>query len=242
LLVANFPQMNCAQIQERLRQEMLRRIQRGTLSVSLLSRQSGYGQPHLSNFLRGRRQLSPAAMDRILAAQRLSVADLLPALALGATAPASEENGMVPLVAHAAALFEPNIRDTATQSMLWLPASFLASIRSKPSSARRKWQRFAAVRIDAAEAPAMEPLVQPDAIALVDRHYNSFVPYRADRLNLYAVRQGSQMRLRYADFNVGRLVLRPHNTAFPVELIDAGELGSPFDAIAGRVALLLNEV
>jgi hypothetical protein len=38
-----------------------------------------------------------------------------------------------------------------------------------------------------------------------------------------------------------RLVLRPHNIAFSVELaeIDPGE--TPSDRIAGRVALILNE-
>ena len=71
--------MNFTQMHERLRLELLRRIQRGTLSVSLLARQTGFGQAHLSNFLHSRRQLSLEAMDRILAAQHLTVADLLPA-------------------------------------------------------------------------------------------------------------------------------------------------------------------
>ena len=55
LLVADFPQMNFTQMHERLRLELLRRIQRGTLSVSLLSRQTGFGQAHLSNFLNRKR-------------------------------------------------------------------------------------------------------------------------------------------------------------------------------------------
>lgn len=99
-----------------------------------------------------------------------------------------------------------------------------------------------AVRADAGDALAMEPLVQPEAIALLDRHYNSFAPYRENRLNLYAVRQGAHLRLRYAEFTLNRLVLRPHNLAFPMELIDAGEWESPGDLLAGRVALVLNEV
>src|SRR6202142_1568474 len=78
LLAASFPPMNFTQMHERLRLELLRRIQRGTVSVSLLGRQSGFGQSHLSNFLHGRRQLSLDALDRILAAQHLAVADLLP--------------------------------------------------------------------------------------------------------------------------------------------------------------------
>ena len=46
--------MNFTQMHERLRLELLRRIQRGTVSVSLLARQTGLGQSHLSNFLRSR--------------------------------------------------------------------------------------------------------------------------------------------------------------------------------------------
>ena len=80
LPVADFPQMNFTQMHERLRLELLRRIQRGTVSVSLLARQTGFGQAHLSNFLHSRRQLSLEAMDRILAAQHLTAADLLPAM------------------------------------------------------------------------------------------------------------------------------------------------------------------
>jgi hypothetical protein len=84
LLVADYPQMNLTQMHERLRLELLRRIQRGTLSVSLLARQSGYGQAHMSNFLHNRRQLSLEAMDRILSAQHIDASDLLPALMPGA--------------------------------------------------------------------------------------------------------------------------------------------------------------
>ncbi|MGA7342425.1 MAG: hypothetical protein WBE72_18920 [Terracidiphilus sp.] len=234
--------MNFTQIHERLRLELLRRIQRGTLSVSLLARQTGFGQPHLSNFLRGRRQLSLAGMDRILAAQHLSAADLLPALARGKAEPVAGEDGMVPLVSHAAALFEPNIRPSAVQSMLHFPARLLESMRTRTSNSRRAWQRFVAVRIDAADALAMEPLVLPEAIALLDRHYNSLAPYRPGHFNLYAVRQGSHLRLRYVDLELNRLVLRPLSLASPVELIDLDQWESPGDLLAGRVALMLNEL
>ena len=88
----------------------------------------------------------------------------------------------------------------------------------------------------------MEPLVAPEAIALVDRHYNSLIPYRPNRPNLYAVRNGAHLALRYVDFLANRLVLRPHNIAFPVDLIEVSPGGSPADLIVGRVALILNEI
>ncbi len=135
--------MNFTQMHERLRQELLRRIQRGTLSVSLLARQTGFGQPHLSNFLRNRRQLSLEAIDRVLAAQHMTATDLLPVLHQPGSLPMDGEESSVPLVSHHAALFEPYIRPSAAQFMLRLPAGALQSIRSRVTSSA---PRLAALR------------------------------------------------------------------------------------------------
>ena len=242
MLAANFPPMNFTQMHERLRLELLRRNQRGTLSVSLLARQTGFGQAHLSNFLHSRRQLSLEAMDRILAAQRLTVADLLPSAPQAAVWPESEEGSAVPVVSHAVALFEPVIRPSAVETMLHLPAAALQSMHSRASNARRAWERFVAVRVPSGDALPMDPLVLPEAIALIDRHYNSLLAYRPNRPNLYAVRRGSHLSLRYVDFLSSRLVLRPHDMAFPVELIEVDPGESRNDLLAGRVALILNEL
>ena len=239
---ASFPQMNFTQMHEHLRLELLRRIQRGTLSVSLLGRQTGFGQAHLSNFLHSRRQLSLEAMDRILAAQHLTVADLLPSVQRPERSSESDGVCAVPVVLHAVAHFEPVIRPAVIQSLLYLPAAALESVHSRASGGRRAWERFVAVRVAAADAPAMEPLVLPEAIALIDRHYNSLLPYHTNRLNLYAVRQGSHLTFRYVDFIASRLVLRPHNLAFPVAVVEVDPEESPNDLLAGRVALILNEV
>ncbi len=125
--------------------------------------------------------------------------------------------------------------------MLQLPAGVLQSLRARVSNPRRAWQRFVAVRVQAADALPMEPLLLPDAITLLDRHYNSLMPYRTNRPNLYAVRHGAHLTLRYVDFVANRLVLRPHNIAFPVDLIEIDPGESPGDLLAGRVALILNE-
>ena len=227
---------------DRLRLELLRRIQRGTLSVSLLARQTGFGQAHLSNFLHSRRQLSLEAMDRILSAQHLTVADLLPAERRAGFLPEGEEGSVVPVVSHAAALFEPLIRPSAVLSILHLPAAALQSVRARASNPRRAWQRFVAVRVPGADAMAMEPLVLPEAIALIDRHYNSLMPYRPNRPNLYAVRYDAHLTLRYVDFLSGRLVLRPYNIAFPVELLEPDPGEPPDNRLVGRIALVVNEL
>ena len=241
MLIANDPHMNFTQIHERLRLELLRRIQRGTLSVSLLARQTGFGQGHLSNFLHKRRKLSLEAIDKILAAQLLTASDLLPAI--GRTDPIEiEARDSVPVVSHAVALFEPRIRPSAVHGLLHLPAGALDPLHARTLPSRRAWQRFVAVRIAPPEALAMEPLVQPDAVVLIDRHYNSLRPYRPNRPTVYAVRHGAHLRIRYVDFVQNRLVLRPANFVFPVELLEIAPGEVPGDLIVGRVALILNEV
>jgi len=241
LLVADYPQMNFTQMHERLRLELLRRIQRGTLSVSLLARQTGFGQSHLSNFLHSRRQLSLEAIDRVLAAQHMAAADLLPVLHQAGFPPAEGAESTVPVVSHHAAVFEPYIRASAAQAILHLPAGLLETVRTRVSSQRRTWQRFVAVRVPAADAAPMDPLVLPEALALLDRHYTSPMAYRGNRPNLYAVRQGAHLTLRYVEFVANRLVLRPHSIAFPVELIEVDPGEAPGDLIVGRVALVINE-
>lgn len=229
--------MNFTQMHERLRLELLRRIQRGTLSVSLLARQTGFGQSHISNFLRSRRQLSLEALDRVLFAQHIAALDLLPM-----DYHRAGQSDAIPLVSHATALFEPMIRPTAVRGMIHIPSSITAGARSRISVSRKTWDRFIAISISADEAQAMEPLVQPEAVLVVDRHYISLAGYRPGRNNIYAIRNGGRLSVRYADFLANRLVLRPHNLAFPVELLEIPPGQGPADLIAGRVALILNEV
>jgi len=233
--------MNLSQMHERLRLELLRRIQRGTLSISLLARQTGFGPSHLSNFLRQKRQLSLEGVDRILAAQHIGAADLIPLDPKFEPILMEDDISSVPLVSHASALFEPVIRPSAALAILHLPSDSLKALHSRASAGRRMWHRFVAVRISAADAQAMEPLILPEALAVLDRHYHSLAPYRPDRPTLYAVRNGPHLNVRYLDFLANRLVLRPYNIAFPVDLLEIEPGGSPLDLIAGRVVLVLNE-
>lgn len=233
--------MNMTQMHERLRVELVRRIQRGTLSVSLLSRQTGFGQSHLSNFLNCRRQLSLQAMDRILYAQHIGAGDLLPAHSMTEPLPMQPDLCAVPVVSQSAAATEPFIRPGAIHALLHLPASVIQSARSHAPTTRRMWQRFIAVRISPAEALPMEPVVLPDAYAVIDRHYNALTPYRPHKPTLYAVRRHTRLAFRYLDFQAGRLILRPHNRAFPVELIEIEPDAAPAESIIGRVLMILNE-
>jgi hypothetical protein len=233
--------MTFTQMHERLRVELLRRIQRGTLSISLLSRQTGFGRSHLSNFLHSRRQLSLEGLDRILAAQHMAAEDLLQ-VGSRVSRVDEEESDSVPVVSHATALFEPYIRASATEMMLNVPPRVLDSLKARPVASRRSWQRFVAIRIPPPVALPMEPLLLPDGLAVIDRRYNSLIPYRANRPNLYAVRDGAHLALRYVDFAAARLVLRPLNIAFPADVIEISPETPLGEYIAGRVVLTINEV
>ena len=234
--------MTITQMHERLRLELLRRINRGTLSVSLLARQTGFGQAHLSNFLHNRRQLSLQALDRVMSAQHLMADDLLEIVRYPTGAGLEDGSDEVPILSFTAALYDPYIRPAVVHSMLHLPDGFLKTLRARPSRTHRAWQRFVALRVSENEALPMVPLIRPRAIALIDRHYNSLEQYYPDRQNICVVRQGSHVQLRQVDFVAGRLVLRPYSREFPVELIELAPHSSPGDMIAGRVALIIHEM
>lgn len=242
LLVANYPHMNFTQMHEKLRLELLRRINRGTLSVSLLARQTGFGQAHLSNFPHNRRQLSLEALDRVMFAQHLEADDLL-TIVRHPTGDGLEVGvHQVPILSFASGLFDPYIRPAVVDSMLELPQGFLENLQSRPFKPRRGWQRFVALRISENEARPMQPLLWPHAIAVIDRHYGSLLPFRNDRPNVFAVRVGVHIVLRHVDFLANRLVLRPYDRGFPVELMELQPNTTPGDVIAGRVALVLSEM
>jgi len=85
-------------------------------------------------------------------------------------------------------------------------------------------------------------MLAADSIVVLDRHYNTLAPYRAQQKTLYAVRSGAGLALRFVEFEDGRLVLRPLSVAFPVQLIPLGEDETPGDYLVGRVCVILSEL
>ena len=128
--------MNFSQLQEKVRLELLRRIERGTLSVSLLARLTKLGQGHISNFLHGRRQVSMGTLDRILAAQRLTVTDLLPAQRGMLLEEQQAEVANIPLVSHAAAISQPYLQASSVLMSLPFPASLVTGPEAHPPTQR----------------------------------------------------------------------------------------------------------
>lgn len=233
--------MNFTALQDRLRQELLRRIRRGSLSVSLLARQTGFGQPHISNFLRGRRKLSGDAIDRVLEVQCINALDLFLESSRSVQR-LTEEPTHVPVVQFATAIHDPHVRNSSILSFFSAPPSVLNEAPWHTTQQRRTWQRFVAVVASNADVKAMKPLLQPNALALIDRHYTSLTRNHPDRPNVYAVRASSRLTIRYLDFELGRMILRPHDVNHPVELIQLGPSESLLDVIVGRVVMILNEV
>jgi plasmid maintenance system antidote protein VapI len=223
--------------------ELLRRIERGSLTQNRLAQQAGFQQAHISNFLNRKRALSLEGLDRVLASQHLTVEQILPLELAASAAPQSQEpTEAIPVVSSSVAMDDARVAETAVIETVQVSASRLHDNRARPSTRHAHWQRFLAIRADAQQAAAMQPLVVPGAIAVLDRHYNSLAPYRAQQPTLYAVRCGAALLLRYVDFDEGHLILRPYSREFSVQLIRLASHESPADYIVGRVCLVFSEL
>ncbi len=240
--------MNFQDLHELLRLELLRRIDRGELTGTRLAQQTNFRQAHISNFLNRKRSLSLEGLDRVLAAQNLTVEQILP-VDISGSAASSLRNSLqqdpieiVPVIAASAAMSEARIQSSSVLESFPVPASRLSDSRSRPSQIQASWQRFVAIRLDVQQVTAMEPLLSSDSIAVVDRHYNSLVPHRAHQPTLYAVRYGMSLLFRFVTFADGHLILRPLSVDFPVQLLAVGPNERPSDCIVGRVCLLSLEL
>src|SRR3954469_14929496 len=87
--------MLVSQLEDSLRKAIRQRIVAGVLSGTILARQTGFQQAHISNFLNGRRGLSVEGFDRMLEALGLSVTDLIAPVSAGSPA---REYDDVPIV------------------------------------------------------------------------------------------------------------------------------------------------
>ena len=204
---------------------------------------------HISNFLNRKRALSLDGLDRVLASQNLTVDQILPVDLAAAQSPiptqTSDPIEIVPVVSPSAAMDEARIPPSAIIETIQVSASRLNSNhanRVRTSTSHAHWQRFLAIRADTQQSAAMDPLVSPGAIAVLDRHYNSLAPYRAHQSTLYAVRWGAALLLRFVDFDEGRLILRPYSRNFPVQLLPLATHETPADYIVGRVCLVFSEL
>jgi hypothetical protein len=236
--------MNFQDLHELLRVEILRRIDGGTLTGTALAQESGFKQAHISNFLNRKRALSLQGLDRVLAAQDLTVDQIMPLDFSASAAPRSgvESTEAIAVVSSSTAMNAPVVRPESVIETIQVSASRLEDCRPRPSPKHANWQRFVAIRADEQQAAAMDPMIATGASVVLDRHYNSLAPYRAHQRTLFAVRCGAGLVLRFVEFDEERLILRPLSANFPVQLLALAPHETPADYIVGRVCLVFSEL
>jgi len=234
--------MTFTQLHELLRLEISRRIDRGQLTGMLLARQAGLRASHISNFIHRKRNLSLPALDRVLAAQALSIEDLMPETNRSSIEKSVEGTTLVPLVSQTTAIHSPSITRRSILGRVHLSSVTLDQLRPRRALARRDWHRFLAVRLNTVQAKPMRPILNTGSVVVLDRHYNSFAPLDPSRPNIYAVNIANTLLFRYASYETNCVILRPHSLNYAVELLRLGPDESPSACIVGRVCMAINEL
>jgi hypothetical protein len=226
-------------LQENLRNALWERIEEGDLTGLRLAQQTGFKQAHISNFLNRKRGLSLEGMDRVLAVQHLSVLDLLDPSEVNKRAsilpPSDDEFQNVLLTDGNVAATHQLLTSMNVKEILKFKKSFLKKLKAETEGDREHWERFVIIRADAREGMSMYPRLLPGATLLIDRHYNSLKPYRKGEFNMYAVLKKESCTVKYLETAGRHLILRPHNQAYPVEIMAMEEGKSASDYIVGRV-------
>ena len=226
-------------LQDNLRKTLWGRIEEGDLTGLRLAEQTGFKQAHISNFLNRKRGLSLEGMDKVLSVQHLSVLDLLDPAEINKRAsivpPSEDEFDGVVVAEPQIAAQEALIMSMHVKEILKFKKTFLRRLKEAMEGDRDGWERFVVIKVDAREGMSMYPRMLPGATLLVDRHYNSLIPYRKGENNMYAVRKDDSCTIKYVETAGSNLILRPHNQAYPVEVLPMEEGKKPGDYIVGRV-------
>lgn len=230
--------MTILDVVEKLRTVLESRVQRGSLSVGLLARQSSLTKSHISKFLHAEGNVSIAAMHRIMESQQVDAKDLIQ---LSPHLPArAERTQFVPMVTHRPILLEPSIGPGAVER--WLPFSpeTLDDFEHSRVRSRQSWRRFVALRLKGEEARKMDTLANEGSVIVIDRHYETVRSTHSERKSLYAVLDGRELIVGYA-YGIGaHLVVQPPTAAMPARVIYLEPSGDAGKYIIGRVVMILN--
>jgi hypothetical protein len=233
-------------LQENLRRKLWDRIGQGDLTGLRLAQQTGFKQAHISNFLNRKRGLSLEGMDKVLSVQHLSVLDLLDPAEVNKRAsilPHSSDEFVNVLIADGTvAATHPLISSMHVKGVLKFKKTFLDKLKAKTEGRRGHWERFVLIKLAHEEALSMYPRLQPGAVLLLDRHYNSLKPYRKGGPNLYAVLKNRTCTVKYVEVVGNQLILRPHNQAHPIEMIRMEDGKKPSHYLVGRVCHIGTEI
>ena len=230
-------------LQDNLRKTLWERIEEGDLTGLRLAQQTGFKQAHISNFLNRKRGLSLEGMDKVLAVQHLSVLDLLDPSEVNKRAsilpPSADEFENVLLVEGTVAATQPLITSMNVKEILKFKKAFLRKLKAElEGGEREQWERFVLIKVDGREGMSMYPRLLPGATVLLDRHYNSLKPYRKGEFNMYAVLKDGTCTVKYVEVAGNHLILRPHNQAYPIEVMTMEEGKSASDYLVGRVCFV----
>jgi SOS-response transcriptional repressor LexA len=226
-------------LQDNLRRTIWERIGEGDLTGLRLAQQTGFKQAHISNFLNKKRGLSLEGMDKVLAVQHLSVLDLLDPTEVNKRAsilpPSGDEFENVLLTDGTVAATQSLITSMNVKEILKFKKSFLRKLKAETEGDRENWERFVLIKVDGREGMSMYPRLLPGATLLLDRHYNSLKPYRKGEFNMYAVIKDGTCTVKYVEVAGNHLILRPHNQAYPIEVVTMEEGKTVADYLVGRV-------
>lgn len=235
--------MTFEQLHESIRQEIGRRIERGVLTGTLLARQTGLRPAHISNFLNRKRNLSLRALDLVIAAQLIQLADLLSPLDSPARLSQPSVGGVsVPLVPQSVARQSARFSTSSILESIHLPSTMLRSLpRLKPSQ-RKNWQRLAAVRISLEQSIPMQPLLPSGSLLILDRYDISLRPRRQSPPFVYAVNAGTEVVFAHLAMAPGLLILRPHAIDAELRAIPLSPAEPLSVHIIGRVCAAVSEL
>ena len=226
-------------LQDNLRKTLWGRIEEGDLTGLRLAEQTGFKQAHISNFLNKKRGLSLEGMDKVLAAQHLSVLDLLDPSEVNKRAsilpPSGDEFENLLLTDGATAATQPLITSMHVKEILKFKKTFLRKLKAETEGDREHWERFVLIKVDGREGMSMYPRLLPGATLLLDRHYNSLKSYRKGEFNMYAVLKDGTCTVKYVEVAGNHLILRPHNQAYPIEVLTMEDAKDTADYLVGRV-------
>lgn len=234
--------MLIADLHERIRQYVLATINSGQLTQRALAEMIGVRQAHISNFLHGRRGLSIAGMDALLGVLGIDVEDLLSMS--DQTRPLKDcsialEN--VPLIQLRAAM-HPTFGHDDILGELAYTKTLLRLSKANFTEKRTAWVRFIAVRADATLAESMYPRFENGSVLLVDRHYCTLAEYRKGEPNLYLIRKGERLMVRWIEMQGSNLCLRPESSDCPLDFISLNKRYPPTSCIVGRVVHIGTEL
>jgi hypothetical protein len=226
-------------LQETLRKLLWDRIESGELTGMALAEKTGFRQAHISNFLNRKRGLSLEGMDRVLKVEELSILDLVPPEEINQRAsipPPNEDDYTNVLLVGPQHACLPQIHARDVLEVMKFKQAFLRRMRADDHGKRQDWLRFVMMKPSRACCEAMSPRLGPGCTVLLDRHYNSLLPYRRGDATMFAVLNGNEANIRYVTLTDDTLVMRPASPAIPVTLLRVPADLAATDLIIGRVA------